>query len=345
MTTLSPSVPIHSHILQNIYTFPHKFLQQELAAYLLGLAISSPLYAISICQVVRYFRTYRRDPRYLKATVHLLIAMESARFLCLTHTVYMSFATLGDVLHHVDRPVTCHENIVREITLIVSSFHSVLTHTSSPSTVAHSYAYVLRLFHLSNRNKLLVGTIMLPTLCQFASGLGAIAGVIFDATGAGLGLCSFSGPFETGSASFTLNMIYGVSQYSQLSTGLVSDVLITLSMFYYLRSGQKGTTFLGTRNIIAMLISYTLAIGLVTSIISIVGLVLFTVTAAQAHFPTLHFVISNVYINSFLASLNWRMGLREAGQGSDLLSTQGPLVFAREQMSRPSGQSNLESES
>ncbi len=42
MTTLSPSTPIRIHILQNIYTFPHKFLQQELAAYLLGQSCIAP---------------------------------------------------------------------------------------------------------------------------------------------------------------------------------------------------------------------------------------------------------------------------------------------------------------
>lgn len=105
-------------VLKNIYTLPTKWPQEELAAYLLGLAFSSPLYAISICQAVLYFRTYRHDPRYLKRTVAVLISMDSIRFVFLAHTVYSSFATLNDVLHHVARPITCRENHVREITLM-----------------------------------------------------------------------------------------------------------------------------------------------------------------------------------------------------------------------------------
>ncbi|KAL4254208.1 DUF6534 domain-containing protein [Pleurotus pulmonarius] len=313
-------------VLKNIYTLPTKWPQEELAAYLLGLAFSSPLYAISICQAVLYFRTYRHDPRYLKRTVAVLISMDSIRFVFLAHTVYSSFATLNDVLHHVARPITCRENHNREITLMIVEFLG-----TSLSCVVQS-AYVMRIWRLSNRNKLLAAVIMLPTLCEFGSSLSVTGGLVFEAKGQGLGLCSFGGPFETGQSSRVLNTIYEVSRYSQLCAGLVSDVLITLSMIYYLKSGLKETNLFGTKSIISLLISYTLTIGLVTSILSITALAIFAAAATQVHFPAIHFMIANVYVNSFLASLNWRMGLREAGQGSDLLSTQDSLAFTRERV-------------
>ncbi|KAF9494042.1 hypothetical protein BDN71DRAFT_1507940 [Pleurotus eryngii] len=370
-------------VLKNIYTLPTKWPQEELAAYLLGLTFSSPLYAISICQVVLYFRTYRHDPLYLKRTVAILMSvsldgthalaklppfrssMDSIRFVFLAHTVYSSFVTLNDVLHHVARPVTCRENHVRESTLMIVEFLGVcfsqrmstfISHFATPKTslscIVQS-AYVMRIWRLSNRNRLLAGVIMLLTLCEFGSSLSVTGGLVFEATGQGLGLCSFGGPFETEQTSTTLNTIYKsakVSRYSQLCASLVSDVLITLSMIYYLKGGLKETNLFGTKSIISLLISYTLTIGLVTSILSITALAIFAAAATQVHFPAIHFMISNVYVNSFLAryfevklmapyslliasdyrSLNWRMGLREAGQGSDLLSMQGSLAFTRE---------------
>lgn len=190
----------------------------------------------------------------------------------------------------------------------------------------------MRIWRLSNRNKLLAAVIMLPTLCEFGSSLSVTGGLVFEAKGQGLGLCSFGGPFETGQSSRVLNTIYEVSRYSQLCAGLVSDVLITLSMIYYLKSGLKETNLFGTKSIISLLISYTLTIGLLTSILSVTALAIFAAAATQVHFPAIHFMIANVYVNSFLASLNWRMGLREAGQGSDLLSTQGSLAFTGERV-------------
>ncbi|KAJ8699188.1 hypothetical protein PTI98_002333 [Pleurotus ostreatus] len=139
LTLITPAMP--PQVLQNIYTIPIKSLQRELGAYLLGLVISSPLYTISICQVVLYFRTYRLDPCYLKRTVLVLIFMDSARFVFLAHTVYTSFVTLNDVLHHVDRQVTCHENLIRQITLMMVEFLG-----TSLCCVVQS-AYVTRIFH------------------------------------------------------------------------------------------------------------------------------------------------------------------------------------------------------
>lgn len=308
-------------ILENISSLPIVQFQQTLAPYLLGLAISSPLYAISICQVVFYFRAYGRDPRYLKYMVSILLSMDSARFAFLTHTVYMSFITLNDVLHGVDRPITCHEDHVREITLMIVEFLGAIL-----SCIVKS-AYVARIWHLSDRSKLLAGVIMFPTLCEFGLALVIIGGLIFEATGQGLGLCAFGGPFETEDGATILQALYQIPRYAQLSASLISDGLITLSMFYYLKGGLKSN-FFGTKSIITLLISYTLAIGLVTSILSIASLALFASRSKQAYFPLVHFMISNVYVNSFLASLNWRIGLRKAGESLDPLSTQGSLRFA-----------------
>ncbi|KAF9487951.1 hypothetical protein BDN71DRAFT_568122 [Pleurotus eryngii] len=141
-------------VLQNIHTPPAGLLPHELAAYLFGLAISSPLYAVSICQVIFYFRTYHHDSLYLKGTVYTLIVMGSIRFACLTHTVYTSFETLNDVLHHVDRPIICHENLFRQITLMMVEFLG-----ASLSCIVQS-AYVVRLWYLSDRNTLLAGVIV-----------------------------------------------------------------------------------------------------------------------------------------------------------------------------------------
>ncbi|KAF4578312.1 hypothetical protein EYR36_000119 [Pleurotus pulmonarius] len=141
-----------------------------------------------------------------------------------------------------------------------------------------------------------------------------IGGLIFEASGQGKGLCSFGGPFDTTEASNLLNQINIVSRYTQLGGNLMSDALITASMVYYFKVGLRGTNFFGTRNILNRLIDYVLTIGLITSILSIVSFAVFGASQdSQLYFPLIHFMICNVYVNSFLVSLNWRMGLRRAG--------------------------------
>ncbi|KAL4257850.1 hypothetical protein AB1N83_008968 [Pleurotus pulmonarius] len=308
-------------IFANVSMIPIETFQQLLAPYLLGLAMSAPLYAVSLCQAIFYFRVYCGDPRYLKYTVSILIFVDSIRFAFLFHTVYMSFMTLSDALHLVNRPMTCQEDHIREITLmtveLLGSFMSCMVKS----------AYVMRIWRLSNRNKLLAGVIMFPALCELGSALVIVAGLIFEATGQGLGLCEFGGPFQTEDGSAILQALYQIPRYVQLSASLASDALITLSMVYYLKGGLK-TRFSGTKSTISWLISYTLAIGLVTSILSVVSLTLFASRTKEPNFPLIHFIIANVYINSFLASLNWRMGLRKAGRDSDFLSMQGSFELA-----------------
>ncbi|KAL4265799.1 hypothetical protein AB1N83_003273 [Pleurotus pulmonarius] len=314
------------HVYTNVYSLPVSFLRRELSAYFLGLTISSPLCAIAISQGIFYYRTYGQDPRYLKFLVAILVSMDSIRFVFLAHTVYTSAMTLNDVLHHLDRSVTCHEDVVRQITLMVVEVLGACLACLVQS------AYVMRIWHMSDRNKPLAGSIALASICQFGACLAEIGGLIFEASGQGKGLCSFGGPFDTTEASNLLNQINIVSRYTQLGGNLMSDALITASMVYYFKVGLRGTNFFGTRNILNRLIDYVLTIGLITSILSIVSFAVFGASQdSQLYFPLIHFMICNVYVNSFLVSLNWRMGLRRAGLVSsvaDPLTTRSHLEFA-----------------
>ncbi|KAF9494043.1 hypothetical protein BDN71DRAFT_1507941 [Pleurotus eryngii] len=227
----------------------HLYDINQITSDLLGLATSSPLYTISIYQVVLYFRTYRLDPYYLKCTVLVLIFMDSARFVFLAHTVYTSFITLNDVLHHVDRQVTCHENLMRQITLMTVEFLGV----RSSDTLDSSYAYLNR----SLRQK--------TSLCCC--------------------ICNEDLPFNR----------------NKLLVGMIA----VLNEAYSIRSGTAA---------------------IAGFILSVIALTVFAAQETQPQVPIIHFMIANVYVNSFLASLNWRTGLREVGQGSDLLSTQASSV-------------------
>ncbi|KAF9487950.1 hypothetical protein BDN71DRAFT_567990 [Pleurotus eryngii] len=99
-------------------------------------------------------------------------------------------------------------------------------------------------------------------------------------------------------------------------------------MFYYLRGGLNlGTS---TKCLVTLLITYTLTTGLVMSVVSLTALAIFSTEATRAYLPLVHFMISNIYVNSYLAGLNWRVGLRNLGQGSGSLSMQSSLSLQNE---------------
>lgn len=65
--------------------------------------------------------------------------MDSARFAFLSHTVYMSFMTLSDVLHGVAREITCHEDHIREMSAFLCFMEIRANNTSTSATVARSW--------------------------------------------------------------------------------------------------------------------------------------------------------------------------------------------------------------
>ncbi|KAJ8695896.1 hypothetical protein PTI98_005807 [Pleurotus ostreatus] len=241
--------------------------------------------------------------------------MGSARSAFLAHAVFMSFKSLHDHMG-LNQSSTCHEQITLMLAEILGALLTCLVQS----------AYVLRIFHLSDHNITLVGIVLLVTLCQFGTWIVVVAGLILDASGQGLGLCSFGSSFSASAVS--PNLIIEAFRYTQLSASIVSDVLISVSLIYYLRIGIYETNLFGTRSIVRRLIDYITAIGLNACILSIVALVLFATGSSHKYFASIQFVIPNVYVSSFLASLNWRMGLRAVGRGSDLLSTQSHCEFA-----------------
>ncbi|KAF4597864.1 hypothetical protein EYR38_006256 [Pleurotus pulmonarius] len=86
---------------------------------------------------------------------------------------------------------------------------------------------------------------VLFTLCQFGAWLAVVVGLILDAPGQGLGLCSFGGPFSGSAVSPNLNITIEAFRYAELSASIISDVLITVSMVYYLRIGIYETNLFG----------------------------------------------------------------------------------------------------
>ncbi|KAF4567231.1 hypothetical protein EYR40_006229 [Pleurotus pulmonarius] len=249
-----------TQVLQNSYALDFESLQQHLAPYLLGLTVSSPLYAISIYQGARYFSTYGSDPRYLKYLVAILLFLGSSRSAFLAHAVFMSFTSLHDRIR-LNQPSTCHGQITLMVLFFPSRLIVSMAELATVSRNSRGLAHLpgaksaIEISRLSESSfvYLLIEVAFDPndlkvlfTLCQFGAWLAVVVGLILDAPGQGLGLCSFGGPFSSGSAvSPNLNITIEAFRYAELSASIISDVLITASMIYYLRIGIYETNLFG----------------------------------------------------------------------------------------------------
>ncbi|KAL0961182.1 hypothetical protein HGRIS_006154 [Hohenbuehelia grisea] len=153
----------------------------------------------------------------------------------------------------------------------------------------------MRVWRFSKHNVLITGAILLTTLGQLA--------LVFVYT----------------VKAFSLSSIREVSQLRVLGTvslavGVVTDVLIAISLCYFLRSFRTGHRASDT--LVNTLSRYAVNTGALTSAVSLSTVVLYNAMPNDNFiFVGLYFVLSKLYSVSFLATLNTRRIIR--GKGTD----------------------------
>jgi len=106
------------------------------------------------------------------------------------------------------------------------------------------------------------------------------------------------------------------------------DVLITGSLFYYLKQSKRESATRGLDQVIDSLIRYTFENGSLTAFATILSMICWITMPTNFIFMGLHFFISKLYANSLLVTLNTRKTL---GRGRSMGGSSGehpmPAVF------------------
>lgn len=89
-----------------------------------------------------------------------------------------------------------------------------------------------------------------------------------------------------------------------LALSCLVDILISVFLTYALRSNRKASTSLD--HVINSVILYTLETGSLTGAATVISMIFWLVMSYNLIFMGLHFVISKLYANSLLATLNTR---------------------------------------
>ncbi|RPD78565.1 hypothetical protein L226DRAFT_457558 [Lentinus tigrinus ALCF2SS1-7] len=163
--------------------------------------------------------------------------------------------------------------------------------------------FVFRLFKLSKGNYWI--TVPIATL--------AVARV-----GAALGTIRLGSFYEFGVHYrwvFTLGLVLSC----------VVDFLITSGLCFYLRRSRTGTGRFD--HILDSVTLYTVENGLLTSVTTVVSLIFWLSKPHVLVYLGLHFAISKLYANSFLASMNARKILRAQSESQSGSGHRLPVIF------------------
>ncbi|KAF9269730.1 hypothetical protein L218DRAFT_983537 [Marasmius fiardii PR-910] len=97
--------------------------------------------------------------------------------------------------------------------------------------------------------------------------------------------------------------------YVNFAAGTSSDLGVALTLCYLLRKSRTG--FARTDSLIKMLMTYTINTGLIVAVDAALGMICYIVMPNNFVFLGFYLLLSKLYLNSYLASLNAREGLRD----------------------------------
>lgn len=258
-------------------------LDNTVGAIFLGAIGAGFLFGVNTLQFGYYFHSFPNDILLHKVSVTLLWTLDALHLALTLHAAYnhvvTDFGSLGGLL-------VVHWSMQAQVTVLVLVI--ILVHC----------LYGQRIWKLSGYHRGFLGYITILALSA-AAGVGIVLAYKVFTVKSYLELESIRWALQAGFATATF-----------------IDFLITLAMVYYLHKsiGTGSRTRLNTR--ISVVIQYVMASGLLTSACSIAALLAFVVSPNNLAFLALEFLLTKLYVGSFLALLNVREKTTSGGSES-----------------------------
>ncbi|KDR72274.1 hypothetical protein GALMADRAFT_253097 [Galerina marginata CBS 339.88] len=251
-------------------------LGNTIGAVLLGTVGACILFGISTVQAYMYYTTYTKDWVFQKVIVGTLTALSAGHLLCLIHIVYYY------TIEQFGNPAG--------LAKIVWSFRVQTIFNIIIIVIVHGL-YIHRIWRLGSRYSRVWPGILVGLL-----GCATVIGVflIYHA----FRLHSFADIHE---ATWVLYAIFG--------TTTTMDFLIAASMCYYLNKSRSG--FARTNNLVFTIMQYVLISGTLTSVTSSISIITFATMPHNLVFLGVSFLVTKLYINSYVAMLNARNHIRD----------------------------------
>jgi len=265
-------------------------IEATLGALLIGSLACIYLSGTVALQVAVYFQIYPKD------RVRTKLIVVGIWILDLVHTGMVSASNWSYLIENFGVP-----GISDRIPWTVAA---TIAFTALLTFVVHCF-FAQRVFTLSNRNWYITLPILILALTRL--------GFALTTTSKMIKLKSFVSFIHTVSWIFTMG----------LSLAVAVDILIAASCCWFLNRNRSD--FSSMNSIINSITLYTIETGLLTCIVTIISLICWIAMPGNLVFLGMHFVISKMYANALLATLNARKRLRGRSQSSS--EREMPIMF------------------
>lgn len=260
-------------------------LGNTIGAAFLGTVFASILYGVTNLQVYLYYQNYQNDWRVQKYSVALLWVLD---------TLHLSL-TIAAVYHYLINSF----GSLAALQMVVWAFKLQIA-VNIVIIVVVQTLYAIRVWKLGRHNQRIW-----PILVALVVASGYAIGIILAVKT--YGIKTFA---EIADISWVI--------YASFSWTTGIDIVIAVAMCFYLIRSKSG--FSGTNNKIVMIIRMTLVSGFLTSACSLAALITFAAMPTTLVFLGIEFLLTKLYINSFLAMLNARKTMNEGGGSRNSVS-------------------------
>ncbi|KAJ3511730.1 hypothetical protein NLJ89_g3930 [Agrocybe chaxingu] len=246
-------------------------LDNTVGAALLGVVAAAFLFGVTTLQAYWYYHSYPNDSLVHKCSVGILWTLDALHLALTLHAVYTyAVKGFGDVLGLT--------RIVWSIKLQVS-FNVVIV------LIVHSL-YALRVWLLGGYHRGVLGYLVASVVAG-----GFVIGIVLAYS-----IYTVDTYPQLDSVAWTI--------YAALGTSTTIDFVLAAAMCYYLRKSKGTITRLNSR--ISVIMQYTLGSGLFTSACSLSAMFLYILLPHTLIFLGVQFLLTKLYVGSFLIMLNAR---------------------------------------
>ncbi|KAJ7132235.1 hypothetical protein C8R44DRAFT_773488, partial [Mycena epipterygia] len=261
--------------------YPSGYLDALAKPIFIGALLSPPLYGIALAQALYYYRSFPKDPRYVKLVVGTLLLLDTAHMAC--HMKSTNDWFLVQLMSPTMPLLFCVSLFLTYSTIFIAQC-----------------AYAARVWILSGKNLIITVLLVVLAIGQLAGGLGQAISIISS---------------QNPDISHTSN-VFTICGKIELTCSLACDFAITGAMVYFLRTSSSGSGIQRTSEVVHKIILYSISVGLLTSLCTVLNLALWLGMPKNFDFSVIHLILSKLYLNSLLVMLNSRVKLRERFYGS-----------------------------
>ncbi|KAI9068725.1 hypothetical protein FKP32DRAFT_1754257 [Trametes sanguinea] len=267
-------------------------LDGTLGAAFLGHVVTTLLYGITSLQAFMYYRHNKTDGTKLKFSVFIIWILDSVHAGLITGAIYWYCITNFTNLFAVQRPIwpiptmIIISNVSNSIVRCIFGYR--LWKCERRGLFIGPTSYVLTIVGVSNHNRIF------PAVIAFLSIFIFVDAAYFAAK-------LYSIPLYSEIIHFSWSLYLG------LSVEATVDLIVAATQCLLLRRLETGIQ--RTDSVIRILITYSINTGLLTSLCAIGALVSYAVAPTKFIYFAFYFVLSKLYVNSLLATLNARGSL------------------------------------